>query len=110
MSVDDTLIDEMLRLTPVERLRQNDRAATTATKLREAFERTMKLEPTEEQMAALIHMIVDIRTWEVSPRDAALNAWLTIAPMVLEAAAKRVEEMNGEDDWYIAGQIRAMKP
>lgn len=35
--VDATLIDEMLRLSPAERLRQNDRMATLATKLRSAF-------------------------------------------------------------------------
>jgi hypothetical protein len=35
--VDVTLIDEMLRLTPSERLRQNDRMAALAAKLREAF-------------------------------------------------------------------------
>jgi hypothetical protein len=37
-AVDLTLIDEMLRLSPVERLRQNDRMATLAQKLRAAFE------------------------------------------------------------------------
>ena len=36
--VDVTLIDEMLRLTPAQRLRQNDRVASLATRLREAFE------------------------------------------------------------------------
>jgi hypothetical protein len=36
-AVDVTLIDEMLRLTPTERLRQNDRMAALAAKLREAF-------------------------------------------------------------------------
>jgi hypothetical protein len=36
--VDVSLIDEMLRLTPAERLRQNDRMATLAAKLRAAFE------------------------------------------------------------------------
>jgi hypothetical protein len=33
-----TLIDEMLRMTPAERLRQNDRMAGLASRLREAFE------------------------------------------------------------------------
>jgi hypothetical protein len=37
--VDGSLIDEMLRLSPVERLRQNDRMATLAAKLTEAFAR-----------------------------------------------------------------------
>ena len=36
-SVDVTLIDEMLRLSPSERLRQNDRAATLAARLQVAF-------------------------------------------------------------------------
>ncbi len=36
--VDVGLIDEMLRLPPSERLRQNDRMAALAVKLREAFE------------------------------------------------------------------------
>jgi hypothetical protein len=36
--VDVTLIEEMLRLSPAERLRQNDRMATLAAKLRAAFE------------------------------------------------------------------------
>ena len=36
--VDLTLIDEMLRLSPIERLRQNDRVASLAAKLRGAFE------------------------------------------------------------------------
>jgi hypothetical protein len=36
-SVDVTLIDEMLRLTPAERLAQNDRAAALATRLQAAF-------------------------------------------------------------------------
>jgi hypothetical protein len=35
--VDVTLIDEMLRLSPGDRLRQNDRVAALAIKLREAF-------------------------------------------------------------------------
>ena len=35
--VDVTLIDEMLRLSPEERLRQNDRSLTLAAQLREAF-------------------------------------------------------------------------
>jgi hypothetical protein len=37
-SVDVTLIDEMLRLSPIERLRQNDRMANLAAKLRAAFD------------------------------------------------------------------------
>jgi hypothetical protein len=37
-SVDVTLIDEMLRLSPIERLRQNDRVANLAVKLKAAFE------------------------------------------------------------------------
>jgi hypothetical protein len=36
--VDSTLIDEMLRLSPAERLRQNDRMATVAVKLRAGFD------------------------------------------------------------------------
>jgi hypothetical protein len=36
-SVDVSLIDEMLRLTPAERLRQNDRTASLAARLRQAF-------------------------------------------------------------------------
>jgi hypothetical protein len=36
--VDVTLIDEMLRLTPKQRLEQNDRMATLAVRLRTAFE------------------------------------------------------------------------
>ena len=36
-AVDVGLIDEMLRMSPLERLRQNDRMAALATKLREAF-------------------------------------------------------------------------
>jgi hypothetical protein len=36
--VDVTLIEEMLRPSPAERLRQNDRMATLAAKLRAAFE------------------------------------------------------------------------
>jgi len=35
--VDVGLIDEMLRMSPAERLRQNDRMAALAAKLREAF-------------------------------------------------------------------------
>jgi len=35
--VDASLIEEMLRLSPVERLRQNDRAAALAVALKEAF-------------------------------------------------------------------------
>ena len=38
VDVDLTLIDEMLRMTPTERLRQNDRMATLAARLRESFE------------------------------------------------------------------------
>ena len=37
-SVDVTLIDEMLGLSPIERLRQNDRVANLAAKLKAAFE------------------------------------------------------------------------
>ncbi len=37
LAVDVSLIDEMLRLTPAERLRQNDRVASLAVRLREAF-------------------------------------------------------------------------
>lgn len=37
--VDKSLIDEMLRLSPAERLRQNDRRASLAVKLRAAFSR-----------------------------------------------------------------------
>jgi hypothetical protein len=37
--VDGSLIDEMLQLSPAERLRLNDRMATLATKLQEAFAR-----------------------------------------------------------------------
>jgi hypothetical protein len=37
VSVDVTLIDEMLRLSPAERLRQNDRAAGLAARLQAAF-------------------------------------------------------------------------
>ena len=36
-AVDVGLIDEMLRLPPSERLRQNDRMAALAAKLRQAF-------------------------------------------------------------------------
>lgn len=36
--VDVTLIEEMLRLSPAERLRQNDRMAATAVKLRAGFD------------------------------------------------------------------------
>ena len=36
--VDVTLIDEMLRLTPKQRLEQNDRMATLAVRLRTAVE------------------------------------------------------------------------
>jgi hypothetical protein len=36
-AVDGSLIDEMLRLSPAERLRQNDRVASLALKLRAAF-------------------------------------------------------------------------
>ena len=35
--VDASLIDEMLRLSPAERLRQNDRMAALAVRLRSAF-------------------------------------------------------------------------
>jgi hypothetical protein len=35
--VDTSLIDEMLRLSPAERLRQNDRVASLAAKLQAAF-------------------------------------------------------------------------
>ena len=35
--VDITLIDEMIRLTPEQRLRQNDRAVQAAEELRHAF-------------------------------------------------------------------------
>lgn len=38
VAVDVTLIDEMLRLTPKQRLEQNDRMATLAVRLRRAFE------------------------------------------------------------------------
>jgi hypothetical protein len=37
VAVDTSLIDEMLRLSPAERLRQNDRMASLALKLRAAF-------------------------------------------------------------------------
>ena len=37
VDVDVTLIDEMLRLTPKQRLEQNDRMATLAVRLRRAF-------------------------------------------------------------------------
>jgi hypothetical protein len=37
--VDLTLIDEMLRLDPIERLRLNDRAVNAALELRRAFAR-----------------------------------------------------------------------
>jgi len=37
VAVDTSLIDEMLRLSPAERLRQNDRVASLALKLRAAF-------------------------------------------------------------------------
>jgi hypothetical protein len=37
-TADVTLIEEMLRLSPSARLRQNDRMATLAAKLRAAFE------------------------------------------------------------------------
>lgn len=40
MPIDVTLINEMLRLTPVERLRQNDRVAKLVVKLQEAFANT----------------------------------------------------------------------
>jgi hypothetical protein len=36
--VDVTLIEEMLRLSPAERLRQNDRVAAMAVKLRAGFD------------------------------------------------------------------------
>lgn len=41
--VDLTLIDEMLRLSPADRLRQNDRAAALAARLQAAF--SAKAEP-----------------------------------------------------------------
>ena len=37
VEVDVTLIDETLRLTPAERLRQNDRLAALAVRLQQAF-------------------------------------------------------------------------
>jgi hypothetical protein len=37
VAVDTSLIDEMLRLSPAERLRQNDRMAALAAKLQGAF-------------------------------------------------------------------------
>jgi hypothetical protein len=40
--VDASLIDEMLRLSPAERLRLNDRMAALATKLQEAFARSQR--------------------------------------------------------------------
>jgi hypothetical protein len=39
VEVDVTLIDAALRMTPVERLRLNDRMATLVAKLRDAFDR-----------------------------------------------------------------------
>jgi hypothetical protein len=45
-SVDVTLIDEMLRLSPIERLRQNDRVASLAAKLRAAFDSSAARWPT----------------------------------------------------------------
>jgi hypothetical protein len=36
-AVDASLIDEMLKLSPIERLRLNDRMAALASKLQEAF-------------------------------------------------------------------------
>jgi hypothetical protein len=39
VDVDISLIDASLRMTPIQRLRQNDRMATTIAKLRDAFER-----------------------------------------------------------------------
>jgi hypothetical protein len=38
-AVDGSLIEDMLRLTPLERLRQNDRAAALAASLQAAFSR-----------------------------------------------------------------------
>lgn len=37
--VDETLIDEMLKLTPLERLRLHDRMVATARELRAGFEK-----------------------------------------------------------------------
>jgi hypothetical protein len=37
--VDASLIEDMLRLTPLQRLHQNDRAAALAVSLQEAFSR-----------------------------------------------------------------------
>jgi len=46
--VDTTLIDEMLRLSPAERLRLNDRMASLATKLRQAFSERQSQWPKRE--------------------------------------------------------------
>jgi hypothetical protein len=43
--VDGTLIDEMLRLTPEERLRQNDRMVRTVEELRNGFAAQRAHEP-----------------------------------------------------------------
>jgi hypothetical protein len=46
--VDVTLIEEMLRLSPAERLRQSDRMAATAVKLRAGFD-ARKDDPYDER-------------------------------------------------------------
>jgi len=45
MGVDLTLIVEMLRMTPDERLRQNDRAAALVKQLRDAFANRAHAQP-----------------------------------------------------------------
>lgn len=43
--VDTTLIDEMLKLTPTERIRQNDRVLRMIEELRDAFARNTDRSP-----------------------------------------------------------------
>lgn len=64
----------------------------------------MKLEPTEEQMA----VIAEARGFDDPVMARAM--WAVIAPMVLEAAAERLDEMNETVSTSECAQvIRAMK-
>jgi len=47
-AVDATLIEEMLRLSPEERLRQNDRSIAAIEELRRAFQARRANDPTDQ--------------------------------------------------------------
>ena len=69
VDVDVTLIDEMLRLTPKQRLEQNDRMATLAVRLRAAFEAGRGKPGWTSRLVLGLETLVELKRQSIEAKD-----------------------------------------